>query len=161
RHCFGRRQLRYGYPDDEQLPQNAVRRAVPVLEPFSRRVPMQRRTFLKAGGSAALLGGSHLAFAHVPGHNFEHYDFGSGPPVADRLYQGPFPTDLFPSWNVGMATTPSTEVVPNYGMGLVTYVCDEVGPPRIEGEMLQKSIEDLVRLPLGNVLYVRLNWKDV
>jgi hypothetical protein len=27
-----------------------------------------------------------------------------------------------------MATTPSEEVVPNYGMELITYVCDEVGP---------------------------------
>jgi hypothetical protein len=122
---------------------------------------MHRRGFLRAGGGAALLTGSGLAFAHVPGHNFDKYDFGSGPEVRNRLYQGPFPTDLFPSWNVVMATTPSADVVPNYGMGLVTYICDEVGPPKVSGQSLEKSIEDLVRLSLGNVLYIRLNWKDV
>jgi len=122
---------------------------------------MHRRGFLKAGGGVLLLAGSGLAFAHCPGHNFDKYDFGSGPEARDRLYQGPFPTDLFPSWNVVMATTPSTDVVPNYGMGLVTYICDEVGPPKVPGQSLEKSIEDLVRLSLGNVLYIRLNWKDV
>jgi hypothetical protein len=60
-----------------------------------------------------------------------------------------------------MATTPSSDVVPNYGVGLVTYVCDEVGPPNKPGESLEKSIENLVRLPLGSKLYLRVNWKDV
>ena len=124
---------------------------------------MQRRDFLKASGATALLAGAstRLASAHIPGHNFEKYDFGSGPAAADRLYQGPFPTDLYPSWNVVMATTPSSDVVPNYGMGLVTYICDEVGPASRPGESQAQSIEKLVKLPLGNVLYVRLNWKDV
>ena len=35
-----------------------------------------------------------------------------------------------------MALTPSREVVPNYGMGLITYICDEVGPARKDGETL-------------------------
>jgi hypothetical protein len=124
---------------------------------------MIRRDFLKATGTAALAAGlaAQPLHAYVPGHNFEKYDFGSGPLVADRLYQGPFPTDLFPSWNVLMATTPSPDPVPNYGMGLVTYICDEMGPPRNAGQSQEKLIEDLVRLPLGSALYLRVNWKDV
>jgi hypothetical protein len=124
---------------------------------------MRRRDFLKASGATALATGfaSLPAGAIVPGHNFDKYDFGAGPIVTDRLYQGPFPTDLFPSWTVVMATTPSTDIVPNYGMGLVTYICDEVGPASKPGESQEKSIEKLVQLPLGQKLYLRVNWKDV
>jgi hypothetical protein len=124
---------------------------------------MHRRNFLRTSGAAALIGGlaRQPARAYVPGHNFDKYDFGSGPAVSDRLYQGPFPTELFPSWNVAMATTPSTEPVTNYGMGLITYICDEVGPAQKPGQSLDKSIEDLVRLPIGSKLYLRVNWKDV
>jgi len=46
-------------------------------------------------------------------------------------------------------------------MGLVTYICDEVGPPQKTGQSLERSIEDLVRLPIGSKLYLRVNWKDV
>ena len=97
----------------------------------------------------------------VPPHNWDKYDFGSGPPVSDRLNQGPFPYELVPGWEVVMATTPSDEVVPNFGMGLVTYICDEVGPPKKGGESLAQSIENLARIPPGSKLYIRVNWKDV
>src|SRR5208283_3371543 len=80
---------------------------------------MRRRDFMKSGVLGA-------AAAYVPPHNFDKYDFGSGPVVENRLNQGPFPADLYPSWTVVMALTPSEEIVPNYGMGLVTYLCDEV-----------------------------------
>jgi len=60
-----------------------------------------------------------------------------------------------------MATTPSEEVVPNPGMGLITYVCDEVGPPHKDGESLAQSLENLAKLPLGSNLYIRVNWRDV
>jgi hypothetical protein len=122
---------------------------------------MRRRTFLKTGGAlVAGLSARPLA-AHIPPHNFDKYDFGGGPAVSDRLYQGPFSADDYPSWNVGMALTASREVVPNYGMGLITYVCDEVGPAHEDGESLEQSIENLVKLPLGSKLYLRVNWKDV
>jgi hypothetical protein len=98
---------------------------------------------------------------YVPPHNWDGYDFGSGPPVRDRLNQGPFPYELVPGWEVVMATTPSDEIVPNFGMGLVTYVCDEVGPPQKDGEPLSQSIEKLAKIPFGDKLYIRLNWKDV
>jgi hypothetical protein len=123
---------------------------------------MNRRTFLKAGSSAALVTAVAKELpAQVPVHNFDRYDFGSSPPVADRLYQGPFAADQYPSWEVVMALTPSQEAVPNYGMGLTTYVCDETGPPQVKGQTLARTMEDLVKLPLGTKLYIRVNWKDV
>lgn len=115
---------------------------------------MRRRNFMTIGVLGA-------AAAYVPPHNFDKYDFGCGPAVSDRLNQGPFPADLYPSWTVVMALTPSKEVVPNYGMGLLTYLCDETGLLRKEGQTLESALEDLVRFPLGTKLYVRLNWKDV
>jgi hypothetical protein len=50
---------------------------------------MQRRSFLKAGGTIALAAGLRTdpLPAHVPTHNFDKHDFGSGPALADRLYQ--------------------------------------------------------------------------
>jgi hypothetical protein len=37
-----------------------------------------------------------------------------------------------------MVTTPSKDIVPNYGMGLVVYVSGDTGPPRLPGETLEK-----------------------
>ena len=120
---------------------------------------MDRRIFLKAGGAAAAFAGSRAHAAAV--HNFDGFDFGPGPAVVDRLYQGPFPTDGFAGWQVAMGTTPSNEVIPGFGMGLITYLCDEVGPPSKPGESLEQSLENLARFPLGTKLYLRVNWKDV
>ena len=64
---------------------------------------MRRRDFIKVGGATALLVGTRGQAAAV--HNFYGFDFGPGPQVADRLYQGPFPTDRFAGWQVVMATT--------------------------------------------------------
>ena len=123
---------------------------------------MDRRAFLRSAGAvAAGMAVPARAAANVPVHNFDKYDFGSGPSVADLLYQGPFSADEYPSWNVVMTTTPSSEVVPNFGMGMMTYICDEVGPPVKAGQSQASLIEELVRLPLGNKLYLRVNWKDV
>src|SRR5438105_15906062 len=106
---------------------------------------MRRRSFLKtgltAGGLAALGIGTKPLLAHIPPHNFHRYDFGSGPPVHDRLYQDPFSADDYPSWNVVMALTPSRGMVPNYGRGLITYVCDAVSPAKTVGERLAESIQ--------------------
>src|SRR5271157_5929299 len=115
---------------------------------------MRRREFLKASALGA-------AAAYVPPHNFDKYDFGSGPAIKERLNQGPFPADLYPSWNVVMALTPSDEVVPNYGMGLITYLCDEVGLLKTTGQSEDAALEELAKIPLGTKLYIRLNWKDV
>jgi len=124
---------------------------------------MRRRSFFKTGAATVLMAGlgADRARGYIPPHNWDKYDFGSGPEVKDRLNQGPFPEELVPGWQVVMALTPSREVVPNFGMGLVTYVCDEKGPPKKKSEKLEQSLENLVKIPLGQKLYIRLNWKDV
>ena len=128
---------------------------------------MDRRTFLKTGGAAVVLSGigAKTAYARVPAHNWDGYNFGGGPEVKDRLYQGPFPQyapeEYVPGNSVVSSTTPSKGVVPNYGMGLITYVCDEVGPPKIKGESLAESIEKLAKMSLGNKLYIRVDWRDI
>ena len=79
---------------------------------------MKRRAFLQTSGAAALFAGmgAKSAEAHIPAHNWDKYDFGSGPPVKDRLYQGPFPQyepeAFLPGSEVVMATTPSQEICP-------------------------------------------------
>ncbi|MHC4148816.1 MAG: twin-arginine translocation signal domain-containing protein [Planctomycetota bacterium] len=132
-------------------------------KPGATTVKVNRRDFLRAGGASALMAcmGVKTARGHVPAHNWDKHNFSSGPSVKNKLYQGPFPDELVPGWEVVMATAPSPEVVPNFGMGLVTYICDEVGPPKKKGESLAQSIENLTKIPLGNKLYVRLNWKDL
>src|SRR5579862_9155775 len=105
---------------------------------------MNRRTFLHTGAASVAAGLAAPARAYVPEHNWEKYDWGSGPEVRDRLYQGPFPQYppdvVVPDSDVVMVTTPSREIVPNYGMGLIVYVSGDTGPPRIPGEALEKSL---------------------
>lgn len=85
--------------------------------------------------------------------------------MKDRLYQGPFPdyeaNAVAPGSSVVMVTTPSFDIVPNYGMGLTVYVSGDTGPPRIPGESLEKSLEDLIRLPFTQKVYIRPNWREV
>jgi hypothetical protein len=81
---------------------------------------MRRRDSLKSGVALAVAAelGTGKAHAFVPARNWKKYDFGSGPPVTDRLNQGPFPQyppdAVIPTDELVMATTPSEEVVPNY-----------------------------------------------
>ena len=83
----------------------------------------------------------------------------------DRLYQGPFPqyplAAVVPESDVVMVTTPSDDIVSNYGMGLTVYVSGDTGPPRLPGETLEKSLEDLVKLPFAQKIYIRPNWREV
>ena len=128
---------------------------------------MQRRDFLKNTVAVAL--GAELgigkAHAKVAAHNWTNYDFGSGPHVADRLNQGPFPQyppdALIPTDDVVMTTTPSDDVVPNYGKGLVTYITADSGTEEIKSGNIPQAIEDLVRFPLGEQLYIRPTWREV
>lgn len=128
---------------------------------------MERRSFLKTAGVIAI--GAHAvsnnAFGFVPAHNWEKYDFGSGPVVKDRLNQGPFPIYepeiVAPGSEVVMMTTPSNKILKNFGMGLTVYVSGDIGPPKIKGETLEKSIEDLVKLPFVQKIYLRPDWRDV
>jgi hypothetical protein len=114
---------------------------------------MQRRDFLKSTVAVAVAAelGMGKAQAKVAAHNWINYDFGPGPHVADRLNQGPFPQyppdAVIPTDDVVMTTTPSEDVVPNYGKGLVTNV--------------PQAIEDLVRFPLTEQLYIRPTWREM
>ena len=53
---------------------------------------MQRRYFLKSGVALAVAAelGASKAHGLVRAHNWDKYDFGSGPNVTDPLNQGPF-----------------------------------------------------------------------
>jgi hypothetical protein len=128
---------------------------------------MQRRDFLKSSVALAVAAelGTNRAQALVRAHNWDKYDFGSGPPVTDRLNQGPFPQyqpdAAIPGDEVAMTTTPSEGVVPNYGKGLVTYITADSGTEEIKTDNVPQGIEDLVRFPLGQQLYIRPTWREV
>lgn len=128
---------------------------------------MDRRAFLKTAGVAGVAGGvaGAPAAAFVPAHNWDKYDFGSGPPITDRLNQGPFPQyppeEVVPGSSVVMATTPSKEVVANFGRGLITYITADMGTAEIQSDNIPQAIEDLVRVPLGQKLYLRPTWREV
>jgi hypothetical protein len=126
----------------------------------------KRRDFLKAGAaSVATAGASVAAQAQYLEHLWSNYDWGNGPPVTNRLYQGPFTnygTDAnAPGGEVVMATSPSRDIVPNYGMGLTAYVSGDIGPPRLRGQSLERSIEDIIKLPFTQKVYLRPNWREV
>ena len=128
---------------------------------------MQRRDFLKSTVAVAVAAelGISKAQGRVAAHNWMNYDFGSGPPVSDRLNQGPFPQyppdALIPTDDVVMTTTPSEEVVPNYGKGLVTYITADSGTEEIKSDNIPRAIEELVQFPLGEQLYIRPTWREV
>jgi hypothetical protein len=129
---------------------------------------MQRRDFLKSGVALTVAAELGIGKAHgliVPAHNWGKYDFGSGPPVTDRLNQGPFPQyppdAVIPTDDVVMTTTPTQDVVPNYGKGLVTYITADSGTDEIKADNIPQAIEDLVRFPLGQQLYIRPTWREV
>jgi hypothetical protein len=78
---------------------------------------MDRRNFLKSATVTGLAVGlsKATAKASIPEHNWDKYDWGSGPPVPDRLYQGPFPQygpgAVVPGSDVVMVTTPCKDIV--------------------------------------------------
>jgi hypothetical protein len=128
---------------------------------------MDRRSFMKSAAAAGLTAGfgSTLAHASVPEHSWYDYNWGSSPPVPDRLYQGPFPqygpSAIVPESDVAMITSPSKDVVPNYGMGLVVYANDDTGPLHVPGQTAQQTLEDLIKLPFAQKVYIRPNWREV
>jgi hypothetical protein len=128
---------------------------------------MDRRTFLKSATATGLAVGVLKAHAHpsIPEHNWDKYDWGSGPPVPDRLYQGPFPQygpcAVVPDSDVSMITSPSREIVSNYGMGLIVYLSDDTGPLNVPGQTQEQTLEDLVKLPFVQKVYLRPNWREI
>jgi hypothetical protein len=128
---------------------------------------VHRRNFLKSSVALAVAAGAGTEKAQgtVRAHNWDKYDFGAGPAVTDRLNQGPFPQyapdAAIPTDDVVMATTPSEEVVPNYGKGLVTYITADMGTEEIKSDDVLKEIEQLALFPLGQQLYIRPTWREV
>jgi hypothetical protein len=57
---------------------------------------MNRRNFIQKAALASVAASVFPAAANafVPAHNWDGYDFGSGPVISNRLNQGPFPTYL-------------------------------------------------------------------
>lgn len=126
---------------------------------------MDRETFLKSlgiTGVAAVTVGLRESLAHdrVPSTR-DLNALSSGPPICNRLFQGPFPFQEVPGWQVVMTTSSSDRILKNVGMGLIAYVIDEMGPPKVPGETLAQSIEKLAQIPFAEKMYVRLNWKDL
>ena len=138
-----------------------------LFDPDGAGTLMRRRDFLKSGMALAVgaeIGGLPTS-GSVPPHNWSQYDFGSGPPVTDRLQQGPFPqyppNAIIPSDDVVMTTTSSEAIVPNYGKGLITYITADEGSEEIKSNNIPKAIEELVLFPLGQQLYIRPTWREV
>ncbi len=130
---------------------------------------MNRRSFIKKGETLGLLPFIPTGFSfgdrRIPPHNWDGFDFGPPPEITDRLEQGPFSSygkDATAAGNdIVMATFPSLEPISNYGMGMVTYLCDEVGPPKAPEGKLYQTLEALASYPLGDKLYLRVDWRDI
>ncbi len=75
------------------------------------------------------------------------------------LYQ--FPISRTANWNVVMATLPSDEPVPNYGMGLTAYIIGDLLPKRKGGESVRETIEKIVQIPMASKLYIRPTWRQM
>lgn len=128
---------------------------------------MNRRDFFKSG--VALAAAAKLSTGQARGfvraHNWDKFDFGSGPKVTDRLNQGPFPQyppdASIPSDEVVMTSTPSEGVVSNFGMGLVTYITADMGTKEIKSDNIPQAIEELIEFPLGQQLYIRPTWREL
>lgn len=127
---------------------------------------VSRRKFFKALGATSVAAGAVSTFskADVPIHRWDDYDFGQGPPVRDRLNQGPFGIEQDQGWRNIANTTPSRERIRNFGLGLVGYTWEEGGPSqaaRKGQESLEQHVEKLASLPFVDILYIRCDWRDI
>src|SRR5882762_4653292 len=121
---------------------------------------MKRRDLLKGAALIRAL----AARADVPPHLWHGYDFGSGPPVRERLNQGPFDIDQDMGWQTVLFTTPSEKPLRNPGLGLVGYAWEEEGASvavRQGRQSLEEHVEKLASLPFVDVLYIRCDWRNV
>ena len=127
---------------------------------------MRRRDFVKAGLglTAATTVATRRIWADVPDHLWQGYDFGSAPPVSNRLDQGPFGISQDEGWFTIFVTDPSREHIRNFGTGLVGYTWEENGPAlgvMCGRETLEQAVEKMAALPFVDVLYIRCDWRDV
>ena len=102
---------------------------------------MERRDFLKTSlAASAALGLAPALKGWVPVHNWTGYDFGSGPTVRDRLYQGPFgcyePDNFHGGWCI-QSTQPGRQLINCMGMGLTAYISGDLGAPVVPGRTLE------------------------
>src|SRR5688572_27372680 len=72
-----------------------------------------------------------------------------------------FPISQTPNWQVVMATMPSDEPVPNYGMGLTAYIIGDLLPKRKGDESVPETIEKIVQIPMASKLYIRPTWRQM
>lgn len=72
-----------------------------------------------------------------------------------------FPFTQTPNWQVVMATLPSNELVPNFGMGLTAYVIGDLLPKRKGGETVRETIEKIAQIPMASKLYIRPTWRQM
>jgi len=120
---------------------------------------MRRRDLLKG---AILL--PALAGADLTTRPWQDCDFGFGPPVGERLDQGPFDIDQDQGWQTVLFTTPSERPLRNPGLGLVGYSWEESGPSlaaRAGRESLDQHVEKISSLAFVDVLYIRCDWRNV
>jgi hypothetical protein len=75
------------------------------------------------------------------------------------LYQ--FPITQTPNWEVVMATMPSDEPVPNFGLGLTAYIIGDLLPKRKGNESVRETIEKIVQIPMASKLYIRPTWRQM
>src|SRR5436190_14307880 len=132
-----------------------------VLTP--EQVNMHRRNFIKTAATVAVASGIGSS-QELPPHNWDRYDFGLGPTVADRLDQGPFGIEQDQGWYTILVTSQSDKPIRNYGSGLVGYTWEEGGPSlaaRAGKETLEQHVDRLSSLPFVDVLYIRCDWRDV
>src|SRR5437764_13232988 len=128
---------------------------------------MDRRRFLKSATATGLAVGLSKATgkASIPEHNWDKYDWGWEPPVLNRLYQGPFPQygpgAVVPDSDVAMITSPYRDIVSNFGMRVIVYVSNDTGPLQIAGQTMERTLEDLIKLPFAQKIYARPNWREV
>ncbi len=126
---------------------------------------MRRRQFVKAGAAMAALAG--LGGSGVSGQAGPRRGAWPNvvpPQAADRLDQGPFGIEQDEGWFTIETTTPSTERVSSFGMGLVGYTWEENGPSlaaRDGRSTLEREVEKVAALPFVDVLYIRCDWRDV
>jgi hypothetical protein len=121
---------------------------------------MKRRDLLKGAAALPVI----RARADVPAHVWQGFDFGAGPPVRERLNQGPFDVDQDEGWQTILFTTPSEKPLRNPGLGLVGYTWEESGPSlaaRAGRETLEQHVERMASLPFVDVLYIRCDWRNV
>ena len=60
-----------------------------------------------------------------------------------------------------MATMPSEDPVPNYGMGLTAYIIGDLLPKRKGNETVRETIEKIVQIPMASKLYIRPTWRQM